>query len=66
MVASWPSDSLIGGVSRPPGKSIADVLMGEARSSPAEVGTLGVHHGELVLLLSKQDLLQLAEPYKNP
>lgn len=66
MVASWPPDSSSGDLSQPPGKTFADVLLSsQQNSASADLGSLGVHRGEPALLLSKQDLVRLAEPYKN-
>ena len=66
MVASWPPSQAFGGGPTLPTKSFATVVAGEAlntaRSEPSEVST---YRSEPAPRLSRSEMLQLAEPFRN-
>ena len=66
MAASWLPIPSSDGHLRTSTKFFADVVSRrELGSAASDIGSLGSHRGELALVISRQDLLILTEPYKN-
>ena len=64
MAAAWPPNPTQADLPRP-SNSFADIGAGSDLAAGVDVGTLGYHRGEPALVLSRQELMGLAEPYKN-